>query len=570
MGLGLNWMGMNAGLQGYKDELRRQADDARRKAADEQAARERSYQDELRSRQRFEWSEADRVRNNSKRANADYWAQFEQQGAAAPDAPDVPPAAPAGAEPPPMAGAAKPSVPVDPSLAGAPPARAIGPAPLEPALAPVAKPAVPVDSSLAGAPQARALGAVATPVPSVTTAPAAPAAPAPGALGPASGIPKPRTMGSVLDMYAYSLDAAAKKGDVAPQAYLQTRALLDKMRGEGVTQAIEAFDRGDYAGGLAAYNSVGQHSGAKIVGTPIETTTTLPNGAVTPTHLVTLASPNGPPTVIDTAQIRYKMMGLEKQLDLMDKSAKGKSDADYKAGMLSVAQQNAKTTEQYRKDQAANSEDANLVRLLTGGGRAAKLDDKIVKDALELNAHLYSYMPDGADKDVAIAPAKSLYGNMIMRLGDPDKAYQVMAAIRAESVKSATDPATGQVDQAQFLKVFNSRVAAADARMRQRPAQAAARPAAAAPPAAQKAAAKAPAQPGPTGQPAAPAAAPSDDAMMEAWVNDKLMGMFDGPAKYQEIARTHPNPEVRKAAQRLYLKAKAQAAQAEPVASLAL
>lgn len=36
------------------------------------------------------------------------------------------------------------------------------------------------------------------------------------------------------------------------------------------------------------------------------------------------------------------------------------------------------------------------------------------------------------------------------------------------------------------------------------------------------------------------------------WVKDKLMGVFDGPSKYQEIARNHKDPKVRQAAQQLW------------------
>lgn len=64
---------------------------------------------------------------------------------------------------------------------------------------------------------------------------------------------------------------------------------------------------------------------------------------------------------------------------------------------------------------------------------------------------------------------------------------------------------------------------------------------------------KPPAAPGrqPRAAAAVGTAMPTADDNMRAWVKDKLLGPLDGPGKYAEIAKTHPNPAVRRAAQQL-------------------
>jgi hypothetical protein len=345
-------------------------------------------------------------------------------------------------------------------------------------------------------------------------------------------------MGNVLDMYAHSLEAAARKGDVGAEGYVKTRAFLDTMKKEGVTQAIDAFARGDYDGGMALYNGLGQMNGARVVGAE-EGTTVLPTGQTVPTRRVTIANADGSRAVVDTTLDRYKMIGLEKQVEMMDKAAAQESLGEYHTGMAEAAKQNADTQEQYRKDQATNASRANEVRLQVGTGRnagkAAALDTKAVNEALKLNAHLYSYTPDSGEKDVVLPAAKSLYGNMIVKLGDPDKAYAVMDALKTEAMKSAANPETGVVDQAAFLKNFNASVAAADARMRQ--GTAVAKPAAAAP-------AKAPAA-APAAKPAAPPAAPRQEGIVAS--NDYLIGgrSFSDQAtaeRYLQLAKSQRAP----------------------------
>lgn len=53
-------------------------------------------------------------------------------------------------------------------------------------------------------------------------------------------------------------------------------------------------------------------------------------------------------------------------------------------------------------------------------------------------------------------------------------------------------------------------------------------------------------------QAAAPTAAADPLASEKNWIKEKLMGAFSGPSKYQEIAQSHPNERVRRAAQELW------------------
>lgn len=526
MGLGLNVIGAAAGYNAYRDELRQQAKDERDAADAAALAQQRAFQEEERSRQRYDWSETDRIRNDRKASAAGYWDQFKQPDAgagAASTATGVTAVADpnAAAASPPAPAAAPAPAPIGIAASMADPAAAVQTTPVaDPAsgIAPMVKGAdlqpTPFDASPDGAPPqpvvAGYAGAAAPPAPAPATAPAAPdgtpgttglatpadvpasiatapaaaaptsapatapaSAPTAPALAPVAGIPPPRKMGTMLGMFAYQLDNAAKKGDVAPEAYLQTRDLLNKMSTEGITQALQAFDRGDFSGGIALYNGMGENNGAKIIGDPVRTTTTLPDGSVVPTYKLVIDA-DGHRSEIDTALNLFQTMGLKDRLELIDKGLQRKDMTDFHKGSLEVqkvhadaAMKQADVMEGYRKDQATNQANANLVRLLTAGaGRAAKMDDKAFKDALDLNEHLYSYAGDDG-KNIAIPQAKALYGNMMLRLGDPDKAYQVMSAFRAEAVKDATDAKTGVVDNAKFLRSFNTQVAAADAAMRQ-------------------------------------------------------------------------------------------------------
>jgi flagellum-specific peptidoglycan hydrolase FlgJ len=703
MGFGINWTGAAAGYNAYRVEQRRQEDEERRRRADAQLEKDHAYQDEVRSRQRYEWSETDRVRDQNKATASKYWEDPAADSTAAATAST--PAAPSA----PSTGPAAPDDGGPQTMPVADPAADIAPAPM----ATASKPPVPLVDGLEGAPPQRAIAPDMTAAPPAAAAPAAPPAAAPAApaadsvtpsLQQPAGIPKPRDMRSMLGMYETMLNSAAKRGDVNPQAYVQTRELLNKMRTEGVTQAMEAFGRGDFAGGMALYNGLGENRG-RIVGTPQQATTTLPNGMEVPTWKLQIANSDGSRTDIDTALNQFQAMGLKDRLDVMDKAAQRKSDGEYKTTMAEAAKQNAETTAGYRRDQNAHYEREDRNKAAEIAAKHAQSAEQAANWTKEADAYLVSttktkdqdgnevYDGDGftfaktvgidyarqhggdamsgagvavgvnnqlkalAAADVAKNPKLDLatalrnrraeylkhairatpaqgggqagpeqanfggtYGAAAKRAGDalgvdPNVVLAqwgmetgwgksiVPGTNNLGNIKDftgagveATDNQNGSVDKYQQFdspdvfadhyvdlirrKYPGAMGAGADAARfgaalkaggyAEDPDYAAKVQASyrmlankAAPSAAQKPPGK------PAAKPAAPAG-PSDEAMTEAWVNDKLIGPLDGPAKYQQIATTHPNPAVRKAAARLYAKAQEQAGGADPIASMPL
>ena len=330
--------------QGVKDEERREADDARRAAADGRATKDAAFQDEQRSRQRYDWSEVDRIRKADKADMADIRTKYSQPQ------PDNTYSA--------TLDEARDQVAADKA----------NPAPRQAAIdAALAGP----DSSIKGLDDNALYAAAAA-------GPVRAAAGLPGSAGVAplgqevadklstlrpAGIPKPTDMANVLGMQAEFLRRKAARGDMSASDYAQQSAYIDKLQKEGVTDALALMNQGRYDEAMAKYNSTGQLNGARIISGE-EGTTTLPSGETLPTHIVTIANPDGSRTKIDTAKTAYQLLDMKEQLASADRGRNAGMLQDYHQGALKVQQQQANTAEGYRADQAENMRDQRRLQLL--------------------------------------------------------------------------------------------------------------------------------------------------------------------------------------------------------------
>lgn len=615
MGIGLNWQGMADGYQGFKSEQRRLAEDERRAAADAQALKDQAYQEETRNRQRYDWSETDRKKRQDKESDAAYLARFKEDApptAAAPVAalpadvappagpdsittqavPDLaagisalPPAAGPGTAPAapftmpadvdpgaqymtppgPMAKSAAPAAPI------APVAQAAPTAPPTPAPVQQGNQAAPLNN-MTPAQKAKLLAQAeaqfgmrhgpGTAAPSQSAAPSqvAPVAAPPAAVfEQASGMPKPRPMSNILDMLDNRITNAARRGDSTTQEYAAARDFLTKARSEGVIQAVGAWVRGDYPGGMKLYNDIGQYGGAKIIGTPVDTTTVI-NGVTVPTHIIQILNEDGSSAIVNTAQDEHKLQSLADRVkqgqeagklaetskfhtdgNANDK-AKNEATDRYQQGMLGVKQ---RENEIYAAKTAAEAKAKQDAPIWTTGDddflttRFTSKDEVTGKSTFDGEAFQFT-------KALAVPWSRDHGGDS--------------ASARAYAMKVDTNLRLQAKDNPEILRKLRQdtlrKIGAGFA------------PAAPPPNAdAGKGAGNKPATPTTTPTPP-PAKAPANGDMMEQWVNEKLMGAFDGPAKYAEIAKTNPNPAIRKAAAALY--AKSQQAAQEPQSSNAL
>lgn len=277
--MGINIGGMAAAYRGFTDEQRRIEDDERRREADARAKQAADFAEEVRSRERKDWREADRIKAEDKADLAAVTAKYQQQvaqGAAAADA-------------------ASPTANASAPLAGGPP---------------------PVDGDLAGAPDV-------APAPDAAGVPAKPA-----------GLPKARNFNAILDIQSEVLRNKAARGTLSVQDYAQGMKLVNTMRDEGVNEALKRINAGDYEGGMDAFNRVGQHGNARIV--KGEAGTTKINGQDVPTHHLVIANPDGSRTEIDSAKAQYQLMDLNSQLAHMDRSRQLTSQEKYQGDSLKL------------------------------------------------------------------------------------------------------------------------------------------------------------------------------------------------------------------------------------------
>jgi hypothetical protein len=442
------------------------------------------------------------------------------------------------------------------------------------AATPPAVPAVPVGS----APPAAMGTQVAAPAMAGESAQAQAAMPnSPAAAGTAApaAAAQPNPFGNTNNTFDFAIKRAmidVKHGKMTGEGLLNMTKLVDTMQAEKMTQSIALMHQGRTDEALSAFNSTGKHR-AKLLS---QQDGVFESGGVkVPTKLVTIEEADGSTRTINTAQALFQMQSMDKiisqaqqgeQLGIAGKqqveSARHNKASEIvqtehnramernAAGQLALAgKRDARESQQFRKlsIEGQLEEIEKVVGPLSAADKTA-----YGKKLLGLTAKDSKGVDDDLIKDLTKEWSKNNPGSApaeVAKFRDGlNKAFttiknnaQVEDVLRSELGKHAP----GSVDYAKTWGEAKSQLGMTDAQLVKMGYQvppAAARPVAA------------PAALGTRIQPA------SDTT--KAWVRDKLIGPFDGPGKYAEIARNHPNPEVRRAAAELAAEFAAQQQQA--------
>lgn len=164
----------------------------------------------------------------------------------------------------------------------------------------------------------------------------------------------------------------------------EQQANLKKLKDEGVFDAAAALRRGDAAGMSEAFNRSGEH---KIIGdvTITPEKRTIPNVGEVDTFTATfqMEGPDGKVQQVtrNSLDLSTQLMPYEKQLAQMQDAATKAETVRHNKATEGVAQQNANTNEQYRKDQAAYLRETTS--RLTANAKAADAPPTWSKDADE-------------------------------------------------------------------------------------------------------------------------------------------------------------------------------------------
>jgi hypothetical protein len=314
--MNINASGIAAGFQGYMDEKQRLDEEARRTKADQRFDQDAAFQDETRQRQRKEWARTDKILSDDEADRLAIQQQFDPTTATAAPAPSA------------QTGA----VPANPEPSSPPPiATPSGiPASLPAEVASVRK----LDAAYAA-------GALPTATRAATTATAATAAP--------SGLPKPYNFNSALDQQLIFLNSKMARGTLSATDYTNAVSQINRMKSEGIHDALALMGQGRYDEGVAQYNNTGLMRGARVVSGK-EGMTKI-NGQDVPTHFVTVQNADGSQTVMDVAKAQYQMLDMDRQLQHVDKARQTDMQRDHFAGTLAL--ERARLAQQ-TSDAAAN------------------------------------------------------------------------------------------------------------------------------------------------------------------------------------------------------------------------
>jgi len=341
--MSFNWGGVAAAIQGAdaaqrqrKDDERRDAAEARATRADERADQAAAFEEEARGRQRTEWKETDRIKDADKADRDAVAKEFDakaaalQTGAGAQDVAD-----------------AQQQVAADKQQAA-----------IDAALAPPSD-LLPGAAAAAPAPAASVVKTGASTKPSwATPAPAAADTSGSPKLDPAvaaklqanaGGIPQAQDFNDSLDRQLAFLRRKSARGDMKPEEYAASATVLDRLKNEGVNDALALMAQGRYDEAMKRYNSVGTMRGAAII--KAEEGTTKINGEDVPTRFVTVRNPDGSRTTMDVAKAQYQLLDMNTQLQHADR-ANTRRDANTHADRTYELQK--KEADQRAKDAAAS------------------------------------------------------------------------------------------------------------------------------------------------------------------------------------------------------------------------
>lgn len=298
--MNLNFAGIAAAYQGYQDEQRRQIDMDGRAKAEQRADQDARFQEEARNRQRKEWARTDKNLADDDADRLELQRQF-----------------------------------ANPAETG----KASGTSVLGAGGLPNA---MPVEvASVRKFDTAMAKG---TPAPSANTALTTP-----------SGLPKPHNFNSTLDQQADFLNRKLARGTLSAQDYATSMSLINRMKDEGIHDALALMSQGRYDDAMNKYNSTGQMRGARVI-EGHEGVTKI-NGQDVPTHYVTVQNADGSRTVMDVAQAQYKLLDMNSRLGHLDKARHSDMMRDHYAGTLAMQ----------REQLAQSAKDAAASRAIQSG-----------------------------------------------------------------------------------------------------------------------------------------------------------------------------------------------------------
>jgi hypothetical protein len=312
---------------------------------------------------------------------------------------------------------------------------------------------------------------------------------------------------------------------------------VESMKREGMDQAIKLLGQGRYQEAQDLFNSQGDHTGVTVVSSK-DSTFNIGKTAV-PTKIVTLRKEDGTTRTINTAEAQYQMIDMAKQIDQAQAGQKVENDrvqgentaSHYRA----VEGNQAATLGLQREEFNAKTPEGVIAAKEKALGRPLTIDERqevtgISKLPEVVKTRVASLQEQ--QKTITQVIAKAQADGTWQPGSEGAKALAEQQAQIALSLRTITEP---------YLEGTRSKANADPLGIRSvKPgdsAQAGAPKAEAKPSAGAALAAK-----GTT------TAADKDMKDAKAWIKDKLIGTFDGPGKYAEIAKSHPDAKIRAAA----------------------